>query len=176
MHVPSRLVLVLTLALVAVAAAPAALAHGPTGVVADGAAIGGLRVGDTLSRAVSLWQRPDARLTRRALVSYRWRNSEGMLAYARARGGRIEAIEVEGPGFRTRRGDGYGTRLRDFRARWPEARRYASCCAAGVTHYAVRGTRQATVLVFTFVPGRGLARVALLTRAHFEACYVSECD
>ena len=173
----ARSLLLLALAAgVAMGATGAAYAHGPTGVVADRVSIGGLRVGDSLARAKALWQQPDWTHRRRGVVSYRWRNNEGVLAYVRARGGRIIAIEVQGPVFRTRRGDGYGTRLADFRRRWPETRRYRDCCAVGVTHYAVPARRAATLLVFTFVPARGLTQVAMTTSAHFRACYVSECD
>ena len=155
-------------------AAPAAAA-GPTGVVVDRSAIGGLRVGDAAARAIRLWRQPDLTLRRSGLVSYRWRNDDGMLAYVRARAGRIVAIEVEGAVFRTRRGDGYGTRLADFRRRWPEARRYRDCCTVAVGHYAARASRPGTLLVFTFVSGR-LTRASLVTTSHFQACYLNECD
>jgi hypothetical protein len=127
------------------------------------------------SRAIRLWQRPDLTVRQGGVVSYRRRNDEGMLAYVRAGGARIFSIEVEGPVFRTRRGDGYGTRIAQFRLHWPGARRHRECCAAAVSHYAVHGMRPATVLVFTFASGR-LTRVAFMTGSNFEACYVHDCD
>jgi hypothetical protein len=169
------LLAILLAAAAATATAAPASARGPTGVVADRSSIGGLRVGNSVARATRLWRRPDLTIRRGGVVSYRWRNDEGMLAYVRARAGRIFAIEVEGPVFRTPRGDGYGTRVAQFRRHWPAARRHSDCCATAVSHYAVRGLRRATVLVFTFRSGR-LARVALTTESNFEACYVNECD
>ena len=175
-HTLVRSLLVLALAGATVAAtAVAASAHGPPSVVADGSSIGGLRIGDSLARANALWGRPDLTLRRRGVTSYRWRDGEGRLVYVRARAGRIVSVEVEGAGFSTRRGDRAGTRLVDFRRRWPEARRYASCCSAAVAHYVIQGRRAGTVLVFTFVDGR-VTRVALMTRAHFDTCHVNECD
>ena len=183
----SRLPLVLaaavvaSLALVAAAttnaATTAAPAHGPAiGVLVSPAAIGPLRLGQTLAYARTVWGKPDATFSRRGLVSYRWRNADGMLVYVRGRGGRIETIEVGGPIFRTARGDGYGTKLVAFRRHWPNARRYRDCCSASVTHYTVPARRPGKLLVFTFSSDFGLRRVALTSEANFRACYVSECD
>ena len=138
--------------------------------------IGALRLGYTLAYAKRVWGSPDATLTRGGLVSYRWRNADGMLAYVRGREGRIETIEVEGPVFRTARGDGYGTKLALFRRHWPNARASRDCCSAAVVHYTVPARQAGKLLVFSFWKGFGLRRVALTSEANFRACYVRECD
>lgn len=159
------------------AATTAAPAHGPaTGVLVSPAAIGPLRLGQTLAYARRVWGNPDATFSRRGLVSSRWRNDDGMLAYVRGRGGRIVSIEVEGPVFRTARGDGYGTKVALFRRHWPGARRYRDCCSASVVHYTVHARQPGKLLVFTFASDFGLRRVGLTSEAHFRACYVAECD
>ena len=167
----------------AAVAAPVAATSSPSnprgpaaGVEVSPARIGALRLGYTLAYAQRAWGKPDATFTRRGLVSYRWRNADGMLAYVRARNGRIETIEVEGPVFKTTRGDGYGTRLSAFLRHWPNAKRYASCCSAEVTHYTVPAAARGKLLVFSFWRSFGLRRVSLTSEENFRACYVSECD
>ena len=165
------------LAVPAAAAREVAHPRGPAaGVVVTRVGIGALRPGQTLAQAQRAWGKPDLTLTRRGLVSYRWRNGDGMLAYVRGRGGRVETIEVEGPVFRTARGDGYGTKLSVFRRHWRDAKRYPSCCSAEVSHYTVPAAQRGKLLVFSFWRGFGLRRVALTSEASFRACYVSECD
>ena len=159
------------------AASDAVQRRGPSaGVEVSPARVGALRLGYTLAYAQRVWGKPDGTLNRRGLVSYRWRSSDGMLAYVRGRNGRIATIEVEGPVFRTARGDGYGTTLSVFRRHWPNARPHASCCSAEVSHYIVPAAARGNVLVFSFWRSFGLRRVALTSEENFRACYVSECD
>lgn len=140
--------------------------------------IAGVRLGDPASRVRALWG-PPARIRAfpqdenldPSVRKLEWRYGEGREAYVAIRDDRVVEVtaDLKGTELRTRLGDGAGTRESAFRARWSQARRRITPVDAGrlETHYYLAAARPGYVVVFSFLPGKGLGSVALMSRSTF---------